>query len=180
MNKSTPLTVTLLPTHLISLPSGCAEKPPPSELLTSVQENGILTPLTVRRIARDSPDAVLTGRNAKISILPRAEGALYEVVLGTKRWQAAISLNLPEIPCILLDLTGDEAEKLRSSDRNDNASSEPKPIAAARPSTQARELTLFTNTIERAVSLIDRTGGKIETERIEGGGTVEYRIRLWL
>ncbi len=57
------------------------------ELASSIKEHGILMPLIVR----------VEGENQ------------YEIVCGHRRHAAAVSLKLPDVPCIVKDLSDDEA-----------------------------------------------------------------------
>lgn len=56
------------------------------ELAESIREHGLYNPLTVRR-----------------------EGEHYVIVAGDRRYRAALQVGLTELPCIVVDITADEA-----------------------------------------------------------------------
>lgn len=60
-----------------------------SELVASVQEKGVLEPILVRR-----------------------RGPRFEIVAGERRYRAAVEVGLPEIPCVIKDLTDAEAMEI--------------------------------------------------------------------
>ena len=65
-------------------------------LSESIRQYGIIQPLTVRRIsAEDTPF-----------------GGLYELIAGERRLRAARMLELPYVPCIIIDADREESAKL--------------------------------------------------------------------
>lgn len=59
------------------------------ELETSIRQNGVITPITVRKTASG-----------------------YQIVAGERRWRAARAAGLEEIPAYVLDIDDEEAYKL--------------------------------------------------------------------
>ncbi|MBO5995297.1 MAG: ParB/RepB/Spo0J family partition protein [Firmicutes bacterium] len=55
------------------------------DLARSIQENGIIQPIIVRK-----------------------RGKAYEIVAGERRWRAAVKAELKEIPCIIRELTDEQ------------------------------------------------------------------------
>jgi ParB family chromosome partitioning protein len=66
------------------------------ELIASIREHGIQVPLLVRVTAYASTDS----------------GFSYEIIAGHRRFRAAFKLNLPDVPCIVRDLSDDEAKEI--------------------------------------------------------------------
>jgi ParB family chromosome partitioning protein len=67
------------------------QQEPLKELAASIKANGVIQPIIVRR-------------------LPQGAGAaIYEIVAGERRWQAAKLAGLSDIPCIVRELTDQEA-----------------------------------------------------------------------
>lgn len=95
-----------------------------AELADSISEHGILNPLTVRL---------------------RDDG--FELIAGERRLRAARLLGLSEVPCILLDLSREEAS-----------------LVALTENLQRRDLDLAeeTNGIQRLVELYGMSRGEIE------------------
>lgn len=60
-----------------------------SELETSIRQNGVITPITVRKTAKG-----------------------YQIVAGERRWRAARAAGLEEVPAYILDIDDEEAYKL--------------------------------------------------------------------
>jgi ParB/RepB/Spo0J family partition protein len=69
------------------------------ELKASIRESGIQVPLLVRT---RQPDGGGDGVYA-------ADEPMYEVVAGARRFRAATELGMDEIPCLVRELTDDEA-----------------------------------------------------------------------
>ena len=65
-------------------------------LADSIKQYGIIQPITVRRISDETSDL----------------GGLYELVAGERRLRAARMLELPYIPCIIIEADREEAAKL--------------------------------------------------------------------
>ncbi len=75
-----------------------------SKLTDSIQKYGIIEPIIIRK--RDKvPYIEMDGE--------RIYAEKYEIVAGERRWRAAMSLNMNEIPCILTD--SDEKTSLEMS-----------------------------------------------------------------
>ncbi len=75
-----------------------------SKLSDSIQKYGIIEPIIIRK--RDNvPYIEMDGE--------RIYAEKYEIVAGERRWRAAMSLNMNEIPCILTD--SDEKTSLEMS-----------------------------------------------------------------
>jgi len=58
-----------------------------NDLANSITENGVISPLTVRKTDNDN----------------------YEVIAGERRWRATVIAGLKEIPCIIQELTNKDA-----------------------------------------------------------------------
>lgn len=65
-------------------------------LADSIRQYGIIQPLTVRRISEESSPF----------------GGLYELIAGERRLRAARMLNLPYVPCIIIDADREESAKM--------------------------------------------------------------------
>ncbi|MCL1789192.1 MAG: ParB/RepB/Spo0J family partition protein [Oscillospiraceae bacterium] len=83
-----------------------------SQLAVSIQQNGILQPLTVRAIAgRGDPDAPDMGQQ-------------YELIAGERRLRAAKLAGREGVPCIVIETTGENSalwaimENIQRSDLN--------------------------------------------------------------
>jgi len=74
-----------------------------AELVESIREKGILTPLKVRPIGKQE------GIRASDSKTVTEDH--YQVITGNRRYQAAVKLDLPEVPCIVKEMTDAEARE---------------------------------------------------------------------
>jgi ParB family chromosome partitioning protein len=66
-----------------------------SKLSDSIQKYGILQPIIIRK--RENVPYIESGGE-------RIYAETYEIVAGERRWQAALMLNMKEVPCILTDV----------------------------------------------------------------------------
>lgn len=70
------------------------------ELAASIEANGLLQPILVRPLATP----VACGKFAAIT--------QYQIVAGERRWRAARLANLKSVPCVIRDLTDDQAKRV--------------------------------------------------------------------
>jgi len=70
-----------------------------AELAKSIKEKGVVEPLLVRLLADDSA--------------PPGKAATYEVVVGSRRYRAAQKADLDEVPCLIREMTDEEAEEIQ-------------------------------------------------------------------
>lgn len=79
------------------------------DLTASIREHGIQSPLLVRSRHDHAPGCYDKEIKALLVCL-RPEG--YEIVAGHRRWRAALSLGIKTLPCIVRDLSDDEAAEI--------------------------------------------------------------------
>ncbi|MCL1903017.1 MAG: ParB/RepB/Spo0J family partition protein [Oscillospiraceae bacterium] len=91
-----------------------------SQLAVSIQQNGILQPLTVRAITEDESD--LSSGTTGATIQPHEQK--YELIAGERRLRAARLAGWGSVPCIIMETSGENSallaimENIQRSDLN--------------------------------------------------------------
>ncbi len=71
-----------------------------AELVNSVRGIGVLQPIVVRPVPPSDPDGAAAGQ-------PEAGRAAYELIMGERRWRAAVAAGLETVPAIVRQTSDD-------------------------------------------------------------------------
>jgi ParB/RepB/Spo0J family partition protein len=133
---------------------------PPAELVTSVQQIGVLQPLLVRR------------RNSR-----------YEVIAGHGRLSAAVAAGLTEVPCLVHQVDDATARSLRDADNlratrhaNGNGAGQQTVFSSA----LAQELTRNLATVTASLGLFANRGQSLRERLALELARAELQRTIWL